>query len=181
MFAFAVSLKSRQSGLCGRAGLDGLSLVCLSSFAFLVGKCSMPNAYRTPSNLLRHYQSFLRLARASKIPSSWRIRITSSCISSRFPVIRVGRTCARRVFRSVMISEAAFLIVLFLTSVLRLVAGMISLSELPSMGGDIFLVDCGKDFWNRGFLLGFQKRSEPAPIGTGPSQTALVRFMTPGP
>lgn len=29
-------------------------------------------------------------------------------------------------------------------------------------------------------ITNIHKRSGPAPIGTGPSQTALFRFMTPG-
>jgi hypothetical protein len=50
------------------------------------------------------------------------------------------------VLRAVLIVVAVAIIVLFLTSVLRLGAGMISLSAGASMGGDIILQDCGKDF-----------------------------------
>jgi hypothetical protein len=41
-----------------------------------------------------------------------------------------------------------------LPGVFRLGAGMISLSALASMGGDIILQDCGKDFVLPVFLLG---------------------------
>lgn len=51
-------------------------------------------------------------------------------------------------------SVCCLVIVLFLTSVLRLGAGMISLSAGASMGGDIILQDCGKDFVLPVVLLG---------------------------
>ncbi len=53
-----------------------------------------------------------------------------------------------------IVAGVLIVIVLFLTSVLRLDAGMISLSELASMRGDIILWDCGKDFILPVFLLG---------------------------
>ena len=53
-----------------------------------------------------------------------------------------------------LIVAGVLIIVLFLTSVLRLGAGMISLSAGASMGGDIILLDCGKDFVLPVFLLG---------------------------
>ena len=49
---------------------------------------------------------------------------------------------------------AVAIIVLFLASVLRLGAGMISLSAGASMGGDIILRDCGKVFCFARVLLG---------------------------
>jgi hypothetical protein len=48
----------------------------------------------------------------------------------------------------------AVVIALFLVRVLRLGAGMISLSTGASMVGDIILQDCGKDFVLPVFLLG---------------------------
>jgi hypothetical protein len=51
-------------------------------------------------------------------------------------------------------SACCLVIVLFLTSVLRLGAGMISLSARASMDGDIILQDCEKDFVLPVFLLG---------------------------
>ena len=51
-------------------------------------------------------------------------------------------------------SVCCLVIVLFLAGVLRLGAGMISLSTGASMRGDIILLDCGKDFVLPVFLLG---------------------------